>query len=137
MYCMYTRATWTSRGALIKWQAGINQMRRSSGKAIWAGKAGRCGNRSAAVDHRTSRIYLSTPPTLDGDSAHFALTPAIAPIPRSYSNNGAQQSACHPRIRPCAHKPGPLFIHPVHSRKIPLPLIFPIYNRLTTFRMPL
>jgi hypothetical protein len=68
---MYTRAAWTSRRASIKWQAGINQMRRSSGKSIWAG---RCGIVPPSSTGRTSRIYLSTPPTLDGDSAHSALT---------------------------------------------------------------
>jgi hypothetical protein len=96
-----TRELPTSRGASINWQAGINQMRRSSGKSIWAG---RCGNRSAAVDHRTSRIYLSTPPTLDGDSAHSALTPAIASIPRSYPPTwSAAVSVSSTHTPMCAH----------------------------------
>jgi hypothetical protein len=68
----------TCRGASIKWQAGINQMRRSSGKgmALW--------NCSAIADRRHQESISPTPPTLDGASAHSALTPAIAPIPRSY-----------------------------------------------------
>jgi hypothetical protein len=62
------------------------------------------------------------------------------PLPQSLAHirqHGAQQSACHPRIRPCAHTPGPLFIHPVHSRKLPCSPFFSIYTMLTIPRTPL
>ena len=70
--------------------------------------------------------------TVRNRPSHLPLYQSLAHI----RQHGAQQPACHPRLRPRAHTPGPLFIHPVHSRKIPCSPISSIDFLLTNSRTP-